>query len=126
MGAAAYTESASILGIRLPKVRNPSRAHSPRVVFGDIALVAFLLVQCLDGIFTYVGVSAFGLGIEANPVVAGLMARLGHGPGLLSAKILAAGLGICLHFREVHFAVAALTGFYAAAAIAPWAMILFF
>src|SRR5262245_16593801 len=111
MAAVVYTESASFLGIRLPKVRNAPQARSPRVVFGDVTLVAFLLVQCLDGIFTYVGVSAFGLGIEANPVVAGLMASLGHGPGVLSAKILAASLGICLHFREVHLAVAVLTGF---------------
>jgi siroheme synthase len=73
-----------------------------------------------------VGVAAFGLGIEANPIVAGLMAHLGHGPGLLSAKVMAVFLGICLHLREVHLAVAMLTGFYAAAAVAPWALILFF
>ena len=89
-------------------------------------LVAFLLVQCFDGVFTYVGVTAFGLGIEANPVVAGLMAQFGHAGGLLGAKVMAAVLGICLHLRKVHLAVAMLTGFYAAAAIAPWTLILFF
>jgi hypothetical protein len=88
--------------------------------------VAFLLVQCFDGVFTYVGVSAFGLGIEANPLVAGLMTHLGLGAGLLSAKMTAAVLGILLHCRQVHLVVAVLTGFYAAAAIGPWAMILFF
>jgi hypothetical protein len=111
----------SFVGISLPKVRKPRSS-----LFGDIVLVAFLLVQCFDGVFTYVGVTAFGPGIEANPVVAGLMAHLGSGPGLLSAKMMAGVLGICLHFREVHFAVAMLTGFYAAAAIAPWTLILFF
>jgi hypothetical protein len=71
-------------------------------------------------------VSVFGLGLEANPIVAGLMTHLGHGAGLLSAKMMAAFLGILLHCGQVHVAVAALTGFYAAAAIAPWTMILFF
>ena len=122
MAATAYAAQASLVGISLPKVRN-STEHS---LFGDIVLVAFLLVQCLDGVFTYVGVATFGLAIEANPVVAGLMTHLGHGPGLLSAKMVAAFLGICLHFREVHLAVAVLTGFYAAAALAPWTVILFF
>ena len=122
MAATACAAQASLVGISLPKVRNTARQS----LFGDLVLVAFLLVQCFDGVFTYVGVSAFGLGIEANPVVAGLMTHLGHGPGLLSAKMMAAFLGICLHFREVHLAVAILTGFYAAAALAPWALILFF
>ena len=122
MAATACAAQASFVGISLPKVRNTARQS----LFGDLVLVAFLLVQCFDGVFTYVGVSAFGLGIEANPVVAGLMTHLGQGPGLLSAKMMAAFLGICLHFREVHLAVAILTGFYAAAALAPWAVILFF
>lgn len=122
MANTAYALHPSFVGISLPKVRKTPQPS----LFGDIVLVAFLLVQCFDGVFTYVGVTAFGPGIEANPVVAGLMAHLGDGPGLLSAKMMAAFLGICLHFREVHLAVAALTGFYAAAAIAPWTLILFF
>ena len=122
MATAACAVNPSLVGISLPKVRKAQRS----TLFGDLVLVAFLLVQCFDGVFTYVGVTAFGLGIEANPVVAGLMTHLGHGPGLLSAKMMAALLGILLHFREVHVAVAMLTGFYAAAAIAPGAVILFF
>jgi len=122
MANTAYALHQSFVGISLPKVRKTAQPSR----FGDIVLVAFLLVQCLDGVFTYVGVTAFGPGIEANPIVAGLMAHLGHGPGLLSAKMMAAFLGICLHFREVHLAVAVLTGFYAAAAVAPWTLILFF
>ena len=122
MANTACAAHLSFVGISLPKVRKPAQPSR----FGDVVLVAFLLVQCFDGVLTYVGVTAFGPGIEANPIVAGLMAHLGQGPGLLSAKMMAAFLGICLHFREVHLAVAVLTGFYAAAAIAPWTMILFF
>jgi uncharacterized membrane protein len=122
MSSAAWATPASSVGISLPKVGKRPRPS----LFGDVVLVAFLLVQCFDGVFTYVGVSIFGLGIEANPIVAGLMAHLGHGLGLLSAKVTAAFLGICLHLRQVHLAVALLTGFYAAAALAPWTLILFF
>jgi uncharacterized protein DUF5658 len=122
MEATAYASPDVLFGARLPKVRKTEQ----RWLFGDIALVAFLLAQCLDGVFTYVGVVAFGIGVEANPLVAGLMTHLGHGPGILSAKMLAALLGISLHLRQVHHAVAVLTGFYVAAAIGPWALILFF
>ena len=96
-----------------------------RSVFGDIALIAFLAAQCLDGVFTYVGVMTYGVGIEANPIVAGLMTSLGYEAGLLSAKLVASVLGVCLHLRSVHRAVAILTVFYFAVAIGPWSVILF-
>ena len=122
MEATAYASPDVLFGARLPQVRNTPR----RWLFGDLALVVFLLAQCLDGVFTYVGVAAFGIGIEANPVVAGLMTHLGPGPGLLGAKTIAALLGIGLHLGQAHNAVAALAGFYVAAAVAPWTLILFF
>lgn len=122
MAATAYADPAALFGTRTPNVRNAA----PRYRFGDLALVAFLLAQCFDGVFTYVGVVAFGIGIEGNPVVAGLMSHLGHGPGLVSAKMLAGVLGIGLHLQQIHAAVAVLTGLYVAAAIAPWTLILFF
>jgi hypothetical protein len=93
--------------------------------FGDAALLVFLLAQCLDGVFTYVGVISFGPGIEANPLVAGLMTAVGHGAGLLTAKAVAVALGIALHVRQVHAAVAALAAFYVVAAVLPWVAILF-
>ena len=68
---------------------------------------------------------SFGPGIEANPVVAGLMDVVGHGAGLIAAKSLAVALGIALHIREVHVAVALLAGFYVFVAVLPWAAILF-
>lgn len=93
-------------------------------LFGDVALVLFLLAQCFDGVLTYVGVMSFGLGIEANPIIASLMVHLGHGTGLLSAKIVAAVLGIGLHLRQVHGAVALLAFLYIGAAIVPWIVVL--
>ena len=87
-------------------------------------LVLFLLAQCLDGVFTYVGVKTFGMGVEANPLIAALMLEFGAGAALIAAKTVAGVLGIALHLRHVHGAVAALTLFYAAVALGPWTAIL--
>jgi hypothetical protein len=94
--------------------------------FGDLVIVAFLLAQCFDGIFTYVGVLTYGIGIEANPVIASLMTVFGFGPALAGAKVVAGVLGICLHLRQIHSAVAILSLFYLTVAILPWGYILFF
>jgi uncharacterized membrane protein len=93
--------------------------------FGDVVIVLFLLAQAFDGILTYVGVTTFGVGIEANPVISALMLRFGEGTALVGAKITAAFLGIALHLREVHGAVAMLAGFYVALAVLPWTALLF-
>lgn len=92
---------------------------------GDAIVLAFLLVQCFDGVLTYVGVVTFGAGAEGNPVVAVLMTQFGHGGGLVAAKAVAGFLGICLHLRAVHAVIAWLTGFYVTVAIAPWTFVLF-
>jgi uncharacterized membrane protein len=94
-------------------------------LFGDVVVIVFLLAQCFDGVFTYVGVRSFGLSIEANPLIATLMNTFGHGVALTGAKMIAAALGICLHLRQIHSAVAVLAGFYVVVAIVPWVMILF-
>ncbi len=98
---------------------NRSRASR----FGDGVVLAFLLVQALDGVFTYVGVSVGQAG-EANPMVAALMAVFGVGPGLAGAKLVAGMLGVALHLFGTHRLVALLTAFYLAAAIFPWAALL--
>lgn len=122
MAATAYGESTGLLGRPLPLVWKGS---ATRTAFGDAAVVLFLLAQCFDGVFTYVGVATFGIGIEANPVIAQLMVSFGHGPALLVAKLTAAALGIALHLGRVHGAVALLALFYMGAAVIPWAGILF-
>ena len=101
----------------------PSRQQT---TFGRLVLALFLLVQCLDGILTYVGVTVFGIGVEGNPIILALMTHLGQGLGLLSAKLVAGALGIWLHLFQIDSVVAVLAGFYLTAAVAPWALILFF
>jgi hypothetical protein len=121
MAAAACANPASTLGTSVPTVwsASPSRAR-----FGDVVVVLFLLTQCFDGVLTYVGVMTFGIGVEANPILAALMLEFGAGAGLIGAKVVASALGIVLHLRQVHGAVAALTTFYIAVAIVPWTAIL--
>jgi hypothetical protein len=96
------------------------RWDEPRCIFGDVAVVGFLLMQTLDGVFTYLGVSLWGPGIEANPIVGSIMTLAGPASGLAGAKLMAIGFGIALHLRRVHNLVAFLTIVYFAAAILPW------
>jgi hypothetical protein len=100
-------------------------ARSSGRLFGDVAVIVFLLAQASDGVLTYIGVSLYGHGIEGNPLIAWLMAEMGHGPALATAKLTAGGFGIALHLSAVHKAVAALAGFYVVVAIIPWVTILF-
>jgi hypothetical protein len=94
-------------------------------LYGDLALVVFLLAQASDGVLTYIGVSTYGLSIEGNPVIAWLMAQMGEGPGLATAKVTAGFFGMALHLSAVHRAVALLAAFYIVVAIVPWLAILF-
>ena len=122
MATTAYANPADFFGTSVPHAWSPTVRRS---LFGDVVLVVFLLAQCFDGVFTYVGVLTFGASIEANPLIALLMAQFGHGAALVGAKTVAAMLGIALHLRHVHSAVALLAAFYVAVAILPWMAILF-
>jgi hypothetical protein len=95
------------------------RWEQPRSLYGDIAVIAFLVVQCLDGVFTYLGVSIWGPGVEGNPIISSAMSFAGAG-GLAGAKLVAIAFGIMLHLRRVHTLVALLTLVYVAVAILPW------
>ena len=92
--------------------------------FGNFAVIAFVVVQYLDGILTYFGIHAWGPGIEANPLVSSAVMVAGVGPGLAMAKLVAIGLGMLLHLRRVHAMVALLTVFYLTVAIGPWTFLL--
>ena len=96
-----------------------------RNVFGDVALLLFLLAPASDGVLTYVGVSTYGVGIEGNPVIAWLMGAMGEGLALTTAKVTAGVFGIALHLSSVHKVVAVLALFYFAVAVFPWVAILF-
>jgi hypothetical protein len=89
-------------------------------LFGDLMVVIFLITQCLDGVFTYLGVHIWGPSIEANPLISAAMAIGGVFAGVAVPKAVAIAFGIVLHLRRVHNLVAALTVIYVTAAILPW------
>ena len=93
--------------------------------FGDLAIMALLLCQVLDGALTYIGTISFGLEMEGNPMISYLMSVLGIGPGLFAAKAAAAFAGAGLHLASFHKAVALLVAFYVVAAVVPWTLFLF-
>jgi uncharacterized protein DUF5658 len=97
-----------------------------RNLFGDVALIVFLLAQASDGVLTYIGVSIYGLHVEGNPIIGWLMSSMGEGPALATAKLAAGFFGIALHLSSVHRAVALLAVFYVAVAVVPWVAILFY
>jgi hypothetical protein len=94
-------------------------------LFGDVAVLGFLFVQFLDGVFTYVGVATWGPNIEANPLISSAVAAAGLGTGLAGAKLVAMLFGVVLHLHRVHSLVALLTVFYFCVAIIPWAVLFF-
>lgn len=102
------------------------RGATRRSRFGDLALVVFLLAQASDGVLTYVGVTVYGPRMEGNPLIAWLMATMGEGPALATAKLTAGVFGVVLHMSAVHKAVAFLAIFYVVVAICPWIAILFY
>lgn len=95
----------------------------PHGTFGDLAVLVFVIVQCLDGAMTYLGVHTWGMGIEANPLVSAAVAFAGLGTGLTLAKLFAVSLGVMLHLRRIHLVVALLSVFYIAVAILPWTVL---
>jgi hypothetical protein len=95
-------------------------------VYGNFVVLAFLIVQALDGALTYVGLATIGSVVEGNPIVASLMTMFGLGLGLTSAKLFAASLGIALHLFGTHHLIATLTAVYLAGAIFPWMAVFVF
>ena len=65
----------------------------------------------------------WGPSVEANPLISSAVSFVGVGMGLAIAKLFAVSLGMVLHLRRVHIAVALLAAFYLAAAIVPWTML---
>jgi Domain of unknown function (DUF5658) len=95
------------------------------LTFGNAAIIAFLVVQALDGIFTYVGLVTYGPAVEGNPLLSWMMGAVGAAPALAGAKAAASGFGIILHLTSVHRTVALLAALYLSAAILPWVELLF-
>ena len=98
--------------------------QSRRSLFGDGVLLVFLAAQLCDGALTYIGVHAFGLDIEANPIVGWYIAVMGAGYALFATKAVAVGCAALLHLFARHRVIGALTILYLAMAVRPWVHLL--
>jgi hypothetical protein len=100
--------------------------HLPSGKFSKAELVwlAFVTVQALDGIMSYVGVRTFGSWIEANPLVAWYASIFGPAVAFTAVKLFAIACGTMLYLMARHRTVAMLTLFYLAFAVMPWAHVL--
>lgn len=93
-------------------------------VFGDIIWIFFVAAQAADGVFTYVGLRWFGVGMEGNPLISWYAATFGIGVALTSAKLLAASCAVFLHCVGRHLTLASLTVLYLLGAVWPWTELL--
>ncbi len=96
----------------------------------EIQYLAILMVgiQILDGIFTAVGISHYGLSIEGNMVLRYVMSHIGYVATLLLAKSLAVCIvaALCLLSARVNWITRAMrfmVAFYLCGAIIPWTVI---
>ena len=98
---------------------------SSREGFGNFVILVFFVAQLLDGVFTYLGVAAFGLS-EGNPIIAYYMKAHGVGPSVTVAKGLAVVCSMVLHLLGMHRTLGVLTLVYLSMAVLPWTYLLFF
>ncbi len=101
----------------------PSRLWSEEA-FGNFVIVLFLIAQVLDGAFTYLGVSSYGIS-EGNPLIAHFIEQHGAGPSLTVAKVVAVLCSMALHLVGMHRTLALLTLMYLMLAVLPWTYLLF-
>jgi len=101
-------------------------SHLPprRLSKAEFVWLAFVAVQALDGVMSYIGVSTFGGWIEANPLVAWYADAFGPAVAFTAVKLFAIACGTMLYLNARHRTVAVLTLFYLAFAVVPWAHVL--
>lgn len=102
--------------------------YSPRTV--ALLAASLMLLQILDGVLTSIGIDRFGLDVEGNSFLRGMMEQFGHVPTLAVAKFFAIALIASLaltanRVRWIPKAMGALTCLYLFAAILPWTYLLF-
>ena len=96
------------------------------IVFGSL----LCLLQALDAYLTSLGVSRFGIEVEANPLIRHMMFSFGELPALAIVKCLAFVAIISLVFLSqklnwITRAMGVVAALYLFVAIIPWTYILF-
>jgi hypothetical protein len=95
-----------------------------RLSKAELAWLAFVTVQALDGIFSYVGVYTIGSEIEANPLLSWYVSAFGPAAAFAGAKLFAVGCGAVLYLTGRHHWVTFLTAVYVIFAVGPWVHVL--
>lgn len=73
---------------------------------------ALAILQILDGLLTFWGVSNFGPNVEGNPLVKSLIEKFGADAALLSIKLFGIFLSFLFVKLEAHKVLIFLTGLY--------------
>jgi Domain of unknown function (DUF5658) len=94
-----------------------------RIRWPELIWLSFVLVQVLDGVMSYIGIQHIGW-MEGNPVVEWYTIVLGPAVAFTVVKLFAVACGSVLYLKARHGIVAALTLFYLAFAVGPWAHII--
>jgi hypothetical protein len=89
-----------------------------------VLLALFAAVQLADASLTLAGVSEFGPGAEANPIVLFYINTWGLVGGLVGVKAVALASGVVLHAMSKHLALALLTVVFVFGALVPWSFAL--
>jgi uncharacterized protein DUF5658 len=110
--------------VAFPGIDRPAILKRRRLSGAQTLWLAFVIVQVLDGVMSYVGVSLHGPGIEANPLVGWYLAAFGPAVGFAVAKLFAVTCGSVLYFTARHRWVAILTLVYIVFAVGPWVQVL--
>ena len=96
------------------------RANPPSWSEATFVFAVFLVVQVLDGLLTYVGVSMLGVEAEGNMLLAASMEAFGTSGTLVSAKLVACICGYFLYRTAWYRPLAITAGLYLGVAIVPW------
>ena len=89
-----------------------------------VLLALFAGVQIADALLTAFGIQRFGVGAEANPLLALPVVLFGPVAALVVAKSLAVFGAVVLYRLSRHSLLALLTVVYVFVAIVPWALAL--
>lgn len=102
------------------------RETASEVSWGQATVVfaIFTLAQFADGLLTYWGVSALGIHVEGNGLLAAAMHAIGPAPALVVAKLVACVCGYVLYRTASHRPLAIMAGLYIGVAITPWVLVL--
>jgi hypothetical protein len=113
-----------VLSSALPRLSSFKPTLPRRLSNAELAWLAFIAVQFLDGVMSYIGVQRIGSQIEANPLLAWYLEIFGPAVAFTGAKLFAIACGAILYFTDRHRWVAALTVVYIVFAVGPWLHVL--